>query len=101
MTDERADPHAVVPRVPLHVRARRIKGSLLVLGYEITMELAPPADFIWLRIDGATSVAELADQVTAEFAVDRHTALEDVGDLVRQLTEHGLLELVPPTGTGH
>lgn len=91
----------MVPRVPLHVRARRVRGSLVVLGYQHTMELEPPADFIWLRIDGATSVAEIADQVTAEFAVDRQTALADVADLLQQLADHGLLELVAAGKTDH
>ena len=49
------------------------------------------ADFIWQRLDGTTTVDDLAAAVTAEFEVDPDTARHDLAAFVSELEEAGLV----------
>jgi Coenzyme PQQ synthesis protein D (PqqD) len=58
--------------------------------------LSPVAALVWSRIDGRTSVAQLADAVCAEYDVDRDTARRDVEELIGALEEIALVRMVTP-----
>lgn len=49
------------------------------------------AAFVWKRLDGITTVGQLVEAVTAEFEVEPEQARADIGDLIGQLRELGLL----------
>jgi len=49
------------------------------------------ADFIWERIDGAASVAEITDAVAADFDTDVGQAAADTAALIADLDAAGLL----------
>lgn len=49
------------------------------------------AAFVWKRLDGVTTVGQLVEAVTAEFEVEPELARSDIGDLIEQLRELGLL----------
>jgi hypothetical protein len=49
------------------------------------------ADFIWQRLDGKRSVAELVMDVIADFDVEHDVAKADVRRFLRELDEQGLV----------
>jgi hypothetical protein len=53
--------------------------------------LNPVADFIWERIDGTASVAEITDAVTAAFDTDAGQAAFDTAALISDLVAAGLV----------
>ena len=50
------------------------------------------ARFVWDRLDGTTTVEEIASAVVESFEVDLGRAREDVLELLGQLEERGLVE---------
>jgi hypothetical protein len=80
-----------VPTLPPDVRFRRTGGKLLAARRDDSVELAEVSAEIFSRIDGETSVGALAEAVSAEFDVDRETALADVQEFLVQLVELGIL----------
>ncbi len=53
--------------------------------------LSATASIIWPFLDGRTSLAELADDVTEAFGVDASVALADIEQFVAQMVERGFL----------
>lgn len=53
--------------------------------------LNPVADFIWERIDGAATVAAIADAVIDGFETDADGALQDTHALIAELAAAGLI----------
>jgi hypothetical protein len=49
------------------------------------------ADFIWQRLDGATTIDDLVRQLVVEFDVDGDTARSDLLTFVAELEEAGLV----------
>jgi len=49
--------------------------------------------FIWKRLDGRSSLKEIAAALSGEFAVDADSALQDVLAFTRSLLERGLVTL--------
>jgi Coenzyme PQQ synthesis protein D (PqqD) len=52
--------------------------------------------FIWNKIDGRTSVADLAEAVCAEFDVTLEQAADDVDEFLEALMSRGLARLLGP-----
>jgi coenzyme PQQ synthesis protein D (PqqD) len=87
-----------VPRRRLDSRVRTMRGKTLVAGARQALELDETATFIWRRLDGSSTVGQIAEAVVAEYDVDRQTALADVVELVCDLVECEVVELVPSGG---
>jgi hypothetical protein len=69
--------------VPFGAMTREVKGmvSLTESGY-----------FLWQAIEnGADSVEALADLLTAEYEVERETAVQDINEFVAYLAQQGVL----------
>ncbi len=49
--------------------------------------------FIWQRLDGRSSLQEIADALSGEFAIDPESALQDVLAFTRSLLERGLITI--------
>ena len=81
-----------VPELPLDVRFRRQRGKLLVARQDSSVELEDEVSAeIFGRIDGETSLGAIADAVSADFDVDRETAVADVQEFLAQMAELGIL----------
>ena len=81
-----------VPELPLDVRFRRQRGKLLVARQDSSVELGDEVSAeIFGRIDGETSLGAIADAVSADFDVDRETAVADVQEFLAQLVALGIL----------
>lgn len=71
----------------------RVDGDVAEL--EHVFVVTETASFAWRRLDGATALAALAEELAAEFAVDVETAARDLASLIEDLTSEGLVEGVP------
>lgn len=89
-----AEAAGAVPEIPLSVQFRRESGRFLAIGYEHTIELSETAAFICRQVDGRLSIAAIAAIVAAEYAIEESTALEDVGSLLADLSDYGLVSWV-------
>jgi hypothetical protein len=54
--------------------------------------LNPLAEYIWQRLDGEHSLAELLTSIVGQFAVEKEQARLDMVEFVGQLLEQNLLE---------
>jgi hypothetical protein len=54
--------------------------------------LNPLAEFIWQRLDGEHTLAELLTDIVGQFAVEREQARLDMVEFVGQLLQQNLLE---------
>ena len=67
-----------------------------VCGTPVDMEniyvLNPLADFIWQRLDGERTMAEILAAIVDDFAVEPEQARADLAELIGQLKEKGLIE---------
>ena len=80
-----------VPSLPLDVRFRRQRGTLLVARQDDSVELDEVSAEIFKRVDGETTVAAIAAAISTDFEVDQETALADVTEFLAQLTELNIL----------
>ncbi len=55
------------------------------------IRLDPKGTFAWLRLDGARSVQQLAEEMRAEFGTEIEPAEERLGILIRQLRSQDLV----------
>jgi hypothetical protein len=69
-----------------------VKGKLADL--QKLFALNPVAEFIWQRLDGTRTLADVADAITAEFDVGAEEARADLDGFVRELIEADLVEEV-------
>jgi hypothetical protein len=83
------------------VVARRLEGEYVLIpladgGADLdgVRNLNPVAAFVWERLDGRTSGAEVVEAVVARFEVTRERAEQDYLELVETLAGIGVL--VPP-----
>jgi len=60
--------------------------------------LNPVGAFVWERLDGARTVAEVVGDVTAEFDVDTETATKDVVELLEELGKIETIACRQPAG---
>ncbi|MGW6691568.1 PqqD family protein [Streptomyces sp. NPDC054961] len=81
-----------VPRRRLDARMRKYRGAFLVANAEETMELDEVAEFIFKRIDGERSVADIAGIVADAYDIAVDEALPDVLDMVGQFVDFGVVE---------
>ena len=88
---------SIGPRRREDLRTRQLGGEAIVLDRRQNQvhQLNSTARFVWTRLDGRMSVEGIADELIAEFGIDRETAERDLAQVLRQLAELGLLEMAP------
>jgi hypothetical protein len=81
-----------VARNPV-VAARAIGGAVVIMSADSHLfTLNEVASAIWNAADGATPLSEIVEKVVcAEFEVDPATAQSDAEQVVRDLSQHGVL----------
>jgi hypothetical protein len=89
----------IVPRKKEDLLTRQIAGETIVVpirGKLADMQrifaLNPVAEFIWERMDGHKSVAEISGELSDRFEVSETQARSDVLAFVSELAEAGLIE---------
>jgi argininosuccinate lyase len=73
---------------------RTVDGETVVLDRQggLVHQFNVTASFIWQHCDGKTTIDEIANDLVERYQVDFETALQNVGEIVKQLYELGLLE---------
>ena len=61
-------------------------------GYDGVVTLSESGAFLLKALDRDRTVEELADLLTAEYEVDRGTALKDIAQIVQDFERLGLIE---------
>jgi hypothetical protein len=84
-----------VPARGLEVRVRKVAGQLVVAGPDgsSSIELSDTAALVWRAIDGRRTVREVGALLATEYDVDAAEAVQDVLDMVTELTGLGLLSV--------
>lgn len=84
-----------------NVVKRRIAGEILLIPIrgelaemEVIFALDPTSEFIWDRLDGTRTLADIAEDVLAEFDTDRETIQRDTLALVTELETANLASAV-------
>jgi hypothetical protein len=80
------------------IAARLIGDEMMVMsGADSTLfTLNPTATIIWQAADGVTPLEQIVDaRICPAFDIDRDAALDDAAALVRDLAEHGILQVSP------
>lgn len=75
--------------------------SVVLDGWREANVLSPSATRVWERLDGRTTLAEVADELAGLFDVDRDLLAVDVVELARHLGNLGLLDGVDPDPAEH
>ena len=75
--------------------ARKVGGEMVILSAEDSslFLLNEVGTAIWEAADGRRSIQAIADALSAEYDVDRATALADVTEFVESLTAAGILSV--------
>jgi len=73
---------------------RTVDGETVVLDRQggLVHQFNVTASFIWQHCDGKTTIDEIANDLVERYQVDFETALQNVGEIVKQLYDLGLLE---------
>jgi Coenzyme PQQ synthesis protein D (PqqD) len=84
-------PAAGVPVRNLDVRARNLRGKLLIARGDTAFELDDVAAFIYRHIDGVSTMDQIAAQVAAEYGIPHDMALADGAEFVAGLQATGVV----------
>jgi hypothetical protein len=87
-----------VPDLPerrMDLTVQDIDGEMVILdrGTERIHQLNASASWVWQRLDGKTSLPDLATGLAEYFDVDFETALRDVTGVTAEFSRKGLLVL--------
>jgi phosphohistidine swiveling domain-containing protein len=87
------------------IAARKLDGEMMIMSAvdSTLFTLNKTATVVWEAADGSTSLDEIvASRICGQFDVAHGEALQDAGELVRQLAAHGILlvseEPIPAQG---
>jgi hypothetical protein len=80
---------------PLNVKIRHYRGRTVVGSYQHNLELSESASFICRQIDGARTVAAIAELVATEYMVDAGTAVADTAELLGELVHYDIVRVRP------
>jgi hypothetical protein len=88
-----AQPDIQRPQRRKNLASRLVDGEMVVLDrhYGFVHQLNKTATFVWEQCDGKQTAAEIASQVSENFAVDEPTALNDVIQVLREFRKLELL----------
>ena len=72
---------------------RMVDGEIVVLDQKggLVHQFNLTASLIWQHCDGKTTIDEIANDLVETYQVDFKTALKNVGEIVKQLCDLGLL----------
>jgi hypothetical protein len=91
--------NAVPYRKTENVIARKVAGETLLVptkgqlaDLHKVFTLNPVAEWVWEKLDGSTTPAQLCDAVVTRFEVARPTAEADLAELLAKLEATGLIE---------
>lgn len=76
------------------IASRNLDGEMIIMSAKDStlFTLNEVATAIWEAADGQTPLEQIVEEkICVEFDVDQATAMQDARELVRQLTEHGIL----------
>jgi len=68
-----------------------IRGKLADM--QAIFALTPVADFIWERLDGQKTLADILEEIVAEFNVEREQAANDLLEFVAELSKEKLVTM--------
>jgi hypothetical protein len=78
--------------------SRTIAGEMILVPLRGTLtdmqkifSMNPVAGFIWERLDGQKSIAELRDELLATFDVEEGDAVLDIQEFIARLSNEGLI----------
>ncbi|MEU1513135.1 PqqD family protein [Streptomyces sp. NPDC005811] len=75
-------------------RARKYRGKLYIAVQDQALELDEVAQAIFRRINGTSTLREIAAELAEEYEVPTDEATGDTVDFVAQLFAHGVVEIV-------
>ncbi|MER5642202.1 PqqD family protein [Kitasatospora sp. NPDC002227] len=84
-----------VPVPKLEVRVRNVRGVIRIAVPESAFDLSETAGFIWRRIDGRRTAAEIGRLLAAEYEVTAEEAVADTKEILASLAEEGAIALSP------
>jgi len=95
--DKQALDLGVRPRPRAELPSESYEDETIVVEPEASVmhALTGVGPFLWERMDGETSLEELAEALCRRYEVDLATARRDVREFAGQLLEGGLIELDP------
>lgn len=77
---------------------REVAGSFIIVGvgaesidFNGIININETGAFIWKQMANDTTAEAVADALTAEYEIDKETALRDVNAFMAKLTEAGLI----------
>ncbi|NWF29770.1 PqqD family protein [Streptomyces sp. PKU-EA00015] len=80
-----------VVRRSTDIRVRKFRGSLLVARADSTLELDEVAEFVFKRLDGATTVRQIGELLSTEYDVSADEATADSVELLSELLACGMV----------
>lgn len=83
-----------VVRRRMEVRTRKYRGKLYIAVQDQALELDEIAQAIFRRIDGTSTLLEIAAGLAEEYEVPVEEAATDTVDFAAQLLGHGVVEVV-------
>ncbi|KUL39712.1 PqqD family protein [Streptomyces regalis] len=83
-----------VLRRRMEARARKYRGKLYIAVQDQALELDEVAQAIFRRIDGVSTLAEIAAGLAEEYGVPVDEATDDTVGFAAQLVGHGVVEVV-------
>ncbi|MEU2393556.1 PqqD family protein [Streptomyces sp. NPDC007369] len=82
-----------VASLPLNVKMRNHRGTMVVGGYEHFFELTGPAVSIWRGIDGKRTVRDIAALIAEEYDIDQESVVADIVELITELARHDVVKI--------
>jgi Coenzyme PQQ synthesis protein D (PqqD) len=88
-------PHSRVGRIS-GIAWRLVEGEAILVNAkrDEVIHLDPVGSFIWSKMEGDTTLQEIAQDLTEEFEVDLETAVQDSIEFAGDLLERGAAEIV-------
>ncbi|MEV5873801.1 PqqD family protein [Streptomyces sp. NPDC052101] len=93
MGDTELQPGSVVRR-RMEARTRKYRGKLYIAVQDQALELDEIAQAVFRRIDGTSTLREVAAGLAQEYGVPADEATTDTVDFAGQLLAHGVVEVV-------
>jgi coenzyme PQQ synthesis protein D (PqqD) len=77
------------------IAARELGGEMIIMSAKDStlFTLNGVATRIWQAADGKTTLADIVNNVCAEFDVDQDAAYRDAAEFTEELAQHGILQV--------
>ena len=85
-----------VPARGITVRVRRFRGKTLIASNGTALEMDDVGAFIFDRVDGSTSIGDIAHALAREYEVSEAVASEDCIEFVASLITAGIFTVQMP-----